>query len=83
MSEFTVWDNGKPIAASSDKEAKRLTGRILIIDIVLKEMGYENGYENYQEYIKEMTSNGISKFIEFNSKVDNLVAKARKRGINV
>lgn len=75
MSGYVVWDKGKPVAASDEKEARRLEGRIAIIDQVLKEMGYEEGYAKYQEYVNEMMKDLKGKYMPFLKRVDELAEK--------
>jgi len=72
---YVVWDKGKPVAASDEKEARRLEGRALIIDNVLKEMGYEKGWENYNEYVTKM-SQDFPKYMKFLDRVSELAKKA-------
>jgi len=78
MPKAVIFDNGKPVAASDKKEAERLTGKIAIIDKVLKEMGFPKGYENYNEYVQEMANKDFKKYIKFLDKVDKL---SKEQGI--
>ncbi|MCK4634338.1 MAG: hypothetical protein KAT37_00515 [Candidatus Aenigmarchaeota archaeon] len=68
----TIFDKGKPIATSDEKEAKRLAGRTQVIDEVLKEIGYKDGYDKYEEYINDMTENDFPKYLKFVKRVDEL-----------
>lgn len=78
MSGYVIWDNGKPVAASDSREARRLEGRTAIIDQVLKEMGYAEGYEKYPEYVNEMMKDFKGKYMPFVERVDEL---AKKQGV--
>ena len=69
---MVIFDKGKPVATTDAQEAKRLEGRIAIIDKVLKEMGYSEGYARYQEYISEMMKKGFAEYTAFIKKVDEL-----------
>lgn len=75
MPKAVVFEDGKPVASSDKKEAERLTGRIAIIDKVLKEMGFSEGYARYNEYIQEMVSKDLKKYFEFIERVNELAAK--------
>ena len=70
--KMVVWDKGKPVATTDVQEKKRLEGRIAIIDKVLKEMGYPEGYAKYQEYIDKMVKKDFKKYMTFLKKVDEL-----------
>lgn len=80
QSGYTVWDKGKPITTSSEKGARRLEGRIAIIDEVLKEMGYSEGYKKYKEIVNKMPQTDFDKdkYREFLKRVDEL---AEERGV--
>ncbi len=78
MSVTTIFEDGKPVATSNEEEAKRLTGRIAIIDEVLKEMGCPEGYAKYNIYIPEMVKQDFKKYEEFMERVDRL---AKERGV--
>jgi SOS-response transcriptional repressor LexA len=66
--------NGK-VVSSDPKEQERLVKRMKIIDKVLKEMGYPEGVERYDEIMNDLGQNHIAKFIEFLKTVDAEVAK--------
>ncbi len=70
--EYTTWDKGKPISTSNEKEAIRLSGRVAIIDKILKEMGYKEGYGKYQECINDMMKDFSGKYMPFLKRVDEL-----------
>lgn len=69
MTGFVVWKDGKPIA-SDPNEAKRLDKRMQVIDKVLKEMGYPEGVNHYQEIMNDLGSNHFDKYMEFLKRVD-------------
>ena len=70
--KMVIWDKGKPVATTDAQEKKRLEARIAIIDKVLKEMGFPEGYAKYQEYINEMAKKDFKKYMGFLKKVDEL-----------
>ena len=78
MSTTTIFDNGKPVATSDNKEAERLIGRIAIIDEVLKEMGYLEGYAKANIYIPEMVKKDFKEYKKLTERVDKL---AKERGV--
>ncbi len=78
MTGYVIWDKGKPVAASDSREARRLEGRMGIIDQVLKEMGYSEGAAKYQEYVQEMMKDFKGKYTPFLERVDEL---AKKQGV--
>lgn len=65
-----IWHDGKPIASDNVDEAKRLSDKVVLIDKILKEMGYSNGYEEYVFAVNDMTANDFPKYIEFLKKTD-------------
>ena len=72
---YIVWDKGKPVTASDEKEARRLEGRTAIIDSVLKEMGYAEGYGKYNEYVAQMVKTDFPAYMKFLKRVDELAGK--------
>ncbi|MEK6840001.1 MAG: hypothetical protein AABX72_03600 [Nanoarchaeota archaeon] len=76
--KYDVFSNsGKAVASSDKQEAVRLEGRVAIIDEVLKEIGYSEGYQNYTNYVQEMMKDFSGKYIPFLNRVEEL---AKKRG---
>lgn len=73
-----VFDEGKPVGSTDEKESKRLEGRIKIIDEVLKDMGYKEGYNKYQEYLSQMVQEDFDRYMTFLNRVDEM---AKKQGV--
>ena len=72
MANFVVWDGGKPVAASDRDEAKRLNKRIIIIDKVLKEMGFKTGYDDYEQHLSTLVKD-FTLYMKFIQMVDERV----------
>lgn len=66
----TIWNNGKPIATDNQDEAKRMNDKIVVIDRVLKEMGYTKGYDEYTTAINDMVSKDFNKYMDFLKRVN-------------
>ena len=67
---FVIWKNGKPYAASDPKEAQRLSKRMQMINKILKNMGYPDGAERYDEIMQDLGSNHFDKYLEFLKKIE-------------
>ena len=72
--EIVLWKDGKPVMATP-KEAERLRKRLKIIEKVLKEFGYNEGMEKYQEIVTEMAQKDMKKYMKFLERVDELAKK--------
>jgi hypothetical protein len=71
---ITFWGNGKPIATTDEKMAKRLEVSTKVIDKILKDMGYSEGYGKYSEYVNKMVQEDFKgKYMPFLEKVDRLM----------
>ncbi len=70
--KYVLFNKNKPVATSNSEETKRLESRVEIIDKVLKEMGYKEGYTKYNDYIIEMMKDFKGKYMPFLERVDKL-----------
>jgi len=68
---IVTWKDGKPHSTNNEAEAKRLVGRALIIDRILKEMGYSEGWNNYAEIVNEMVATDFTKYTDFVKRVQD------------
>lgn len=76
--KVVVFDKGNPVATNNKQEATRLKKRLEIIDRVLKEMGYNEGYANYQEIVEKMAREDFDKYLKFLERIDEEVNKKGK-----
>jgi len=63
------------VSFPSEKEAEHLDEKMVIIDKVLKEMGFSEGCAKYSEYMQEMATKDFEKYMEFLKRVDELGKK--------
>ena len=74
---FVVWEDGKP-TSNDPKESSRLEKRMLIIDKVLKEMGYPDGAERYSEIVTELASKDFKKYMTM---LDRVSEEAKRQHV--